>query len=224
MLFQSLPFRSGAVATAWIGFVMPLVALGLLAGCADLPFGFNPPAVKKPASIPTSQLLRKPGGFYTDDGPDGALPIDLEILAEPVPRPEPMNAEANQPYSVPIRTRLHSTHNPRAIQKAVDGIMDVSYAAAYRLGFVQEALANIEVESVLPPVDTATPAPTGQTARVQAPESAPELKTEASQPRFPIASEPGRIYLQLGAFSNPDNAENFSTRVRREPGWLQQAL
>jgi len=99
-------------------------------------------------------------------------------------------------------------------------IMDVSYAAAHRLGFVQETLANVEVESIVP-------AATTNTARLppgQAPAGAPEIKTEASTPQFPIAAERNGIYLQLGAFSNPANAENFSNRVRRELDWLKQPL
>lgn len=284
MPLETRLFRSGTVAAAGIGFALPLAALGLLGGCAGLPFGFNPPVIQKPASIPTSQLLRKPGGFYTDDGPDGALPVDLELLAEPVPRLEPMIMQANQPYSVfgreyipltapapykrqgtaswygrkfhgqrtssgevydmfaltaahptlpiPSYARIVNLQNGRSILVRINDrgpfssgrIMDVSYAAAYRLGFVQEALANIEVESILPAAGAETALPTAQTARAQALAPAPELKTEATRPRFPIASEPGGIYLQLGAFSNPDNAENFSTRVRRELGWLQQAL
>src|ERR1035437_6274669 len=92
--------RSSTVPAPAMGFALALSVIGLLAACAELPLGFNSPTVQKPASIPTSQLLRKPGGFYTDDGPDGALPVDLDRLAEPAPRPEPQNTQANQPYSV----------------------------------------------------------------------------------------------------------------------------
>ena len=36
-------------------------------------------------------------------------------------------------------------------------IMDVSYAAAHRLGFVEEALANVEVESIVPAMAQGAP-------------------------------------------------------------------
>lgn len=269
-----------------MGFALALSVIGLLAACAELPLGFNSPTVQKPASIPTSQLLRKPGGFYTDDGPDGALPVDLDRLAEPEPRLEPMNTQANQPYSVfgreyipltspgpykrqgtaswygrkfhgqrtssgeiydmfaltaahptlpiPSYARIVNLQNGRSVVIRINDrgpfssgrIMDVSYAAAYRLGFVQDALANIEVESIVPATTTAgaeNAAPAPQPALpVLVP--APELRTEAAPSQIPIASEPSGIFLQLGAFSNPDNAENFSTRVRRELGWLTQPL
>ncbi len=275
--------RLSAVAALRPGYLQVLAVLAVLAACAELPLRFNPPTVQKPASIPTSQLLRKPGGYYTDDGPDGALPVDLDRLAEPEPRREPMNKQANLPYSVfgreyvplttpapykrqgtaswygrkfhgqrtssgeiydmfaltaahptlpiPSYARIVNLHNGRSVVIRINDrgpfssgrIMDVSYAAAYRLGFVQDALANIEVESILPAgtsggAGNTAPAP----ALVLVP--APELKTEAAPPRFSIASEPGGIFLQLGAFSSPANAENFSARVRRELDWLKQSL
>lgn len=261
--------------------IAPAVALVVLTACADLPLGFNPPVVQKPASIPTSLLLKKPGGFYTDDGPDGAVPVDMDALAEPVPRSEQMNAQANQPYSVfgrdyvpltapapyrrqgtaswygrkfhgqrtasgevydmyaltaahptlpiPSYARIVNLQNGQSVVVRINDrgpfssgrIMDVSYAAAHRLGFVQEALANIEVQSIVPAAGavaesrpTSGPAPAG----------APEMRTEASAPQFPVAAGQGGIYLQLGAFSNPSNAENFSNRVRRELDWMKQAL
>jgi rare lipoprotein A len=248
-----------------------------------MPLGFTPPVVQKPASIPTSLLLKKPGGFYTDDGPDGVIPVNLATLADPVPRLEPLNAQANQPYSVfgreyvplvepapykrqgtaswygrkfhgqrtssgeiydmyamtaahptlpiPSYARVVNLQNGNAVVVRINDrgpfssgrIMDVSYAAAYRLGFVQEALANIEVESIVPagaPGTTTAARPSPGTTVA----SAPEIKTEASTPQFPIAAGGSGIYLQLAAFSNPANAENFSNRVRRELDWLKQPL
>ncbi len=267
------------------GFALSAATMVLLAACAELPLGFNPPVVQKPATIPTSLLLRKPGGFYTDDGPDGALPVDLDRLAEPEPKLESMNVQANQPYSVfgreyvpltvpgpykrqgtaswygrkfhgqrtssgevydmfaltaahptlpiPSYARLVNLQNGRSIVVRINDrgpfssgrIMDVSYAAAHRLGFVQDALANIEVQSILPATTAAgsgAAAPAPQPALALVP--APEIKTEAAPPQFAIASGQSGIFLQLGAFSNPANAENFSTRVRRELDWLKQSL
>lgn len=248
-----------------------------------MPLGFTPQAVPKPVSIPTSQLLKKPGGFYADDGPDGALPVDLDRVAEPVPKPEAMNVQANQPYSVfgreyvpliepspykrqgtaswygrkfhgqrtssgeiydmyaltaahptlpiPSYARIVNLQNGNAVVIRINDrgpfssgrIMDVSYATAHRLGFVQEALANIEVQSIV--IDN--PQASGKLARpavALALTSAPEIKTEATPPQFSMAAEQSGIFLQLGAFSNPANAENFSNRVRRELDWLKQAL
>ena len=265
------------------GLVLALAGLAWLTACADMPLGFTPQTVQKPASIPTSLLLKKPGGFYTDDGPDGALPVDLDLLAEPVPKLESMNTQANQVYSVfgreyvpltqpspykrqgtaswygrkfhgqrtssgevydmfaltaahptlpiPSYARIVNLQNGNSVVVRINDrgpfssgrIMDVSYAAAHRLGFVQEALANIEVQSILPGAALAGASP-AQAAPALALTSAPEIKTEATPPQFPIAAEQSGIFLQLGAFSNPSNAENFSNRVRRELDWLKQPL
>jgi len=46
---------------------------------------------------------------------------------------------------------------------------------------------------------------------------------EESQRQAPAAESRG-IYLQLGAFSARDAAENFRVRVYRELAWLQEAI
>ena len=42
--------------------------------------------------------------------------------------------------------------------------------------------------------------------------------------QIPVAAERGGIYLQLGAFSARDNAENFRTRVYQQLSWLDKAV
>ena len=73
-----------------------------LCGCAELQQqGAAPQAAPaKPASIPVAQLLRRPGGYYKDDGPDGAPPVDLETITDAQPKPEPLNTHANDAYVV----------------------------------------------------------------------------------------------------------------------------
>jgi rare lipoprotein A len=271
----TLPTLATTAITGAIRLAPPFCLAALLGACAEMPFGFNAPVVQKPASIPTSQLLRRPGGYYTDDGPDSPPPVDLDKLAEPVPVPEPMNAQANQPYSVfgrdyapmtspgpyrrqgtvswygrkfhgqrtssgevynmfaltaahptlpiPSYARVHNLQNGRSVVVRINDrgpfssgrIMDVSYAAAHRLGFVEEALANVEVESIVPAMAQGAPVVTT---------APPEVRAEPTPAPLPIASEAAGIFLQLGAFSNATNAENFSARVRRELDWLKHPL
>lgn len=52
------------------------------------------------AVLPVSQLLRRPGGFYNDDAPDGTNLPDLDAVPDAMPRSEPMNERANEPYTV----------------------------------------------------------------------------------------------------------------------------
>ena len=75
----------------------------LLAGCSEVPVQRAPDAPgygHRPPPIQTSQILRRPGGFYTDDGPDGPVPASLASQADAVPQAEPLHAGANEPYSV----------------------------------------------------------------------------------------------------------------------------
>lgn len=72
-------------------------------------------------------------------------------------------------------------------------IIDLSYAAAYRLGFVQTGSAEVEVEAILAGAAAAparTPSPAPATAVVA-----------------------GDVYVQLGAFSARGNAESLRERV-----------
>jgi rare lipoprotein A len=76
--------------------------------------------------------------------------------------------------------------------------IDLSYAAAYRLGFVEAGSALVEIEAIVP--------------------GAPVLA--AAPPQAQAAS----VYLQLGAFAARESAENFRARVLRELAWLSQAI
>jgi rare lipoprotein A len=68
-------------------------------------------------------------------------------------------------------------------------IIDLSYAAAYKLGYVQNGSARVRVESIDP-------------------------DTYAAQEQ---EAAPGRgVYLQVGAFSRADNAEQLLGRLARE--------
>ena len=67
-------------------------------------------------------------------------------------------------------------------------LIDLSYAAAKKLGVVESGTAEIIVESILPDGDSSPPPP---------PESPAEL-TE--------------FYVQVGAFQIADNADNFKSR------------
>jgi rare lipoprotein A len=221
----------------------------LLASCAT--DTQPPPAPQaRPEPIPVSQLLRRPGGFYNDDAPDGPPPVNLDALTDPRPQPEPLNARANEPYTVfgkeylPYRalieyrrqgsvswygrkfhgqrtwsgevydmyamTAAHPTlaipsyvkvtnlENRRsAIVRINDRgpfhagrVMDLSYAAAYKLGFAQSGAATVEVEAILFP-DAAEPPPTLQ-----------------------ATADASGIFLQLGAFGSSANAESFRDKVQ----------
>ncbi len=95
-------------------------------------------------------------------------------------------------------------------------IIDLSYAAAHRLGYVESGSALLEVEAIVPSaLAHAAPAPAPAAA---APPAAP---APARQQR---PSSQGSVYLQLGAFAARENAEALHARLARELAWLAQAL
>ncbi|MBI4807571.1 MAG: septal ring lytic transglycosylase RlpA family protein [Nitrosomonadales bacterium] len=88
-------------------------------------------------------------------------------------------------------------------------IMDLSYVAAAKLGYINSGSAEVEVESI---------AVSGT-----APVEPPAVKVEPLPPApvMPIesAGKPtGKIYLQLGAFKSPQGAESLLVRMRSEMG------
>ena len=251
-----------------------LALVALVAGCADAPSqgAMVGEAASRPASVPISQLLKRPPDYYTDDGPDGAPPVDLARVADAVPAPEPLHPTANEPYTVfgrdyvpmsapgaykrqgtaswygrkyhgqrtaggevydmyamsashptlpiPSYARVTNLANRASVVVRINDrgpfasgrIMDVSYAAAHRLGFVQSGSAQVEVEGILPPgqsVAAARERPVPGTAT--APAAAPE-----PEPPMPVSSGRNGNYLQLGAFSVSANAENFRARIARQ--------
>ena len=90
-------------------------------------------------------------------------------------------------------------------------IIDVSYAAAYKLGFIDEGSAMVEVEAIVP--GDPTPAPAPIVAATEPPERAGSLETGESG-----------VFLQLGAFSTRDNAMAFAHRMRTDIAWMGDSI
>ena len=55
-------------------------------------------------SAPSRPATSKPGGYYLDDGPGPNPPANLDSVAEPTPRIEPINKYTSRPYTVLGRT------------------------------------------------------------------------------------------------------------------------
>ncbi|MCM2288090.1 MAG: septal ring lytic transglycosylase RlpA family protein [Sulfuritalea sp.] len=121
--------------------------------------------------------------------------------------------------------------------------IDLSWTAAYKLGYIGQGSTVVEVESVLPgqtlavaPApsarDTAsgsaggiTPAPLPAPAP-QASDADPIAKLAAAPPEPPLpqVQDARGHFLQLGAFGNRDNAEALRLRLARELGDLATKL
>lgn len=109
-------------------------------------------------------------------------------------------------------------------------LIDLSYAAAWKLGYVGSGSAMVEVESVLPgeaprplasAAATAEPADTTAAADPIAGLAAAPLSAPAN---LPAVQELRGTFLQLGAFGNPDNAESFRAHLARQLDWLAEPI
>ena len=99
-------------------------------------------------------------------------------------------------------------------------IIDMSYTAALKLGFIQIGSTELEVERILP----------DEIARMQedkrrkgalatASESADPMTRLANGSTPPVAAETGGIFLQFGAYAQVHNAD--AMRIRLLAGWPQ---
>ncbi|MBU1214318.1 MAG: septal ring lytic transglycosylase RlpA family protein [Gammaproteobacteria bacterium] len=93
-----------------------------------------------------------------------------------------------------------------------DRIIDLSYAAAYKLGYVNNGSAEVEVESIA--VNGNAPVAAAVTMPVVKAES---VAAETVMPVMP-PDVAGKVYLQLGAFKEQQGAESFLSRMRAELG------
>ncbi|MGH8677281.1 MAG: septal ring lytic transglycosylase RlpA family protein [Burkholderiales bacterium] len=221
------------------------------------------------SSAPSRPGPSKTGGYYLDDGPGANPPADLDRIADPTPRREPINRATARPYTVlgttytpfteltayrarggaswygrryhgqktssgeiydmyamsaahtllplPSYARVTNLANGRSVVVRVndrgpfheDRIIDLSYAAAYKLGIVNHGSTTVEVEAIIPG-DSAAPPTVAATAPTPLP--------------TPLESEAGGVYVQLGAFSVADNAEVFLQKMRLDLPWLAATM
>jgi rare lipoprotein A len=128
-------------------------------------------------------------------------------------------------------------------------VIDLSYAAAHKLGIIGNGSEQVEVESLIPgagagqvaaaPAAEPAPAPAAVTAPVSVQVAdlplpdvpvvasiAAPIATPAAAPAATVASAPARAgyYLQLGAFKSGAGAESFLAHLKDEFGDSGQPL
>ncbi len=121
---------------------------------------------------------------------------------------------AHPTLPIPSYARVTNLANGRSVVVRVndrgpfhsDRVIDLSYTAAWKLGYVDAGSTRVEVESIVP---GALPPPAAAAAAAAAARPAADAKS---------------YVLQLGAFSAPESAENFRARVYRELAWLSEAI
>ncbi len=123
---------------------------------------------------------------------------------------------------IPSYARVTNLANGRSVVVRINDrgpflsgrIIDLSYAAAWKLGYVASGSAQVEVAAITP----------GEIPLVDARGSPPESAPGAASSPISVAVESGGIYLQLGAFTGRDNAENFRARIRGPLAWLGRPI
>ncbi len=104
-----------------------------------------------------------------------------------------------------------------------DRIMDLSYVAAYKLGYINNGSAEVEVESIAVDANAPVVAVAAPVATVVPVAAAPVV----AAPAIPVetAGAPtGKVYLQLGAFRAREGAESFLGKMRAVLGEGGQKL
>lgn len=148
---------------------------------------------------------------------------------------------AHKTLPLPSYVRVTSLENGRSIIVRVndrgpfysDRVIDLSFAAAKKLGFADRGTARVRIEGIDPQrwlagTGTATPSSAplvmAQPAAVPFERYTPPAAQHAgalspaelgARPALPAASG---LYLQLGAFANPDAAELLRARVQDTVG------
>ena len=134
---------------------------------------------------------------------------------------------AHPTLPIPSYVRVSNPANGKSVVVRVNDrgpfhsgrLIDLSWTAAWKLGYIGQGSTVVEVESVLPGQTLAavSPAPTF--------EDDPIAKIAATEPEpLPQVQDASGHFLQLGAFGNRDNAEALRARLARELGNLAEKL
>lgn len=133
---------------------------------------------------------------------------------------------AHPTLPLPSYVRVTNTANGRSVIVRVNDrgpflrgrLIDLSYAAAHRLGYINAGSAVVDVELLTPEVITAMNRERRADARAvvaSAPSASPALPIEVTRVPAGNAGE-SAAYLQLGAFETPANAARMMMRVREQ--------
>jgi rare lipoprotein A len=159
---------------------------------------------------------------------------------------------AHKTLPIPSYARVTNVANGKSVVVRVndrgpfhsDRIIDLSYAAAARIGIAARGSGMVEVERVFEPLSAVatstpppsiaaapTPSPTAPAALVATPLAAPVRVTEIETPvrvaqiETPVVAQDAEgIWLQLGAFSSNQSAEIFRDKAVRDMPWILEPL
>jgi rare lipoprotein A len=132
---------------------------------------------------------------------------------------------AHKTLPLPTFARVTNLENGRSVVVRVndrgpfhaDRLIDLSYAAAVKLGVHARGTARVEVRA-LTPGETAlarqeSPRAQGDAGQIAAARRAPAAATAAAPTRGAHGA-PARTWVQVGSFGNKDNAQRLRDRLR----------
>lgn len=141
---------------------------------------------------------------------------------------------AHPTLPLPSYARVTNLSNGRSVVVRVNDrgpflhsrIIDLSYAAAWKLGYVNQGSAKLQIDAIVPDDLDSLIASSPVMQRVVEPaapatESAP---LAAASTEVPAAAGENGIFLQLGAFASIANADKYRDTVQNDLKWLQQAV
>ena len=227
-----------------------LLLLSILTSCAS-----NPSLKNNSVPVP----LKKGGGYYLDDGPGDRPPENIDAIPDAIPKVEPFNARANQPYialdikytpltsfypykekgiaswygkryhgkktsigeyydmysmtgahttlPIPCYVRVTNTENGKSVIVRVndrgpfkkDRLIDLSFAAAYKLRLSDKGSGPVEIELIDPRQFNALK----KTSDIIPEKEIVPIQIKAAE--VPVSSD--AIFIQAGAFKNEKNAD-----------------
>jgi len=146
---------------------------------------------------------------------------------------------AHPTLPIPSYVRVSNPANGKSVVVRVNDrgpfhsgrLIDLSWTAAWKLGYIGEGSALVEVESLLPGQTLAVAAPRSGNPGIQSPPAPavaedPIAAMAAAEPEPPLpqVQDARGHFLQLGAFGNRDNAEALKARLAHELGKLGEKL
>lgn len=231
-----------------------LLLLSMLTGCAS-----GPSLKNESVSVPP----KKGGGYYLDDGPGDRPPENMDAIPDAIPKVEPFNVRANQPYialdnkytpmtsfypykekgiaswygkryhgkktsvgefydmyamtgahttlPIPCYVRVTNTENGKSVIVRIndrgpfkkDRVIDLSFAAAYKLRLSDKGSGPVEVELIDPRQFSALKKTSDAVTEKIKEKEVVSVQTKSVD----ILESSDAIFIQAGAFKNEKNAD-----------------
>jgi rare lipoprotein A len=144
---------------------------------------------------------------------------------------------AHKTLPIPSYARVTNIANGKSVVVRIndrgpfhsDRIIDLSYAAASRIGIAARGSGMVEVERVFEPGTSASSAPVVVAAAAPATPSSPATPLappeRIAEIETPVVSKDAEgLWLQLGAFSSAQSAEIFRDKAARDMPWILEPI